>query len=95
MKADFIQEIKYLTWLANIVMVKKKSRKRRICMDFIDLDKACPKDPYSLPHIERLIDGASAFRLLNFMNAYLGYNQIRMNILDVPKTEFMMNMNKY
>jgi len=51
--AGFIREIKYTTWLANVVMVKKASGKWRICTDFTDLNKACPKDAYPLPSIDR------------------------------------------
>lgn len=95
MKADFIKEIRYPTWLANIVMVKKKSGKWRMCVDFIEFDKACPKDPYPLPHNDRLIDVASGFCLLSFLDAYSEYNQIQMNPLDAPKTKFMTNKNNY
>jgi hypothetical protein len=58
-ETGFIEEIKYPSWLANVVMVKKANGKWRMCVDFIDLNKACPKDPYPLPNIDRLIDGAS------------------------------------
>ena len=47
--AKFIQEVYYLDWLANVVMVKKANGKWRICMDFTNLNKACPKDGYPLP----------------------------------------------
>jgi len=57
--AGFIKEIKYTTWLANVVMVKKASGKWRMCTNFTDLNKACPKDAYPLPSIDRLVDGAS------------------------------------
>jgi len=46
----------YLEWLANMVMVKKANGKWRMCVDFIDLNKACPKDSYSLPCIDFLLD---------------------------------------
>lgn len=95
MKADFIKEIRYPTWLANIVMVKKNSGKWIICVYFTDLNKTCPKDPYPLPHIDHLIGGASDFRLLCFLDAYSGYKQIRMNPLEAPKMEFMTNENNY
>ncbi|MCI41489.1 gag-pol polyprotein, partial [Trifolium medium] len=45
-EAEFIEEIKYPSWLANVVMVKKANEKWRMCVDFTDLNKACPKDPY-------------------------------------------------
>jgi hypothetical protein len=57
-EADFIEEIKYPSWLANVVLVKKENGKWRMRVDFTDLNKVCPKDPYPLPNIDRLIDGA-------------------------------------
>ncbi|GAU37228.1 hypothetical protein TSUD_375300 [Trifolium subterraneum] len=71
-EAGFIEEIKYPTWLANVVMVKKASGKWRMCVDFTDLNKECPKDLYPLPNIDRLIDGASGYKTLSFMDAYSG-----------------------
>ncbi|KAF8088931.1 hypothetical protein N665_0526s0004 [Sinapis alba] len=50
--AGFITEVRYPEWLANLVVVKKKNGKWRICIDFTDLNKACPKDSYPLPHID-------------------------------------------
>ncbi|RDX79754.1 hypothetical protein CR513_39796, partial [Mucuna pruriens] len=74
--ASFIREMQYPTWLANVVMVKKASGKWRMYIDYTDLNKACPKDPYPLPSIDRLVDGVSGFALLSFMDANSGYNQI-------------------
>ena len=51
-KAGFIQEARYPEWIANVVMVPKSNEKWRICIDFTDLNKACPKDPFPLPHID-------------------------------------------
>jgi len=56
---------------------------------------ACPKDPCPLPSIDRLIDSASGFRTLSFMDAYSGYNQIMMDPLDTLKTAFMTNNKNY
>lgn len=66
-----------------------------MCIYFMDLNKACPKDPYSLSHICMLIDGSPGFRMLSFMDAYSGYNQIKMNPLNAPKTAFMTSMRNY
>ena len=52
-KAEFIREVKYPTWLANVVMVKKSSGKWRMCTDYTDLNKVCPKDSYLLPSIDQ------------------------------------------
>uniref|UniRef100_A0A151UDK4 Retrovirus-related Pol polyprotein from transposon opus n=1 Tax=Cajanus cajan TaxID=3821 RepID=A0A151UDK4_CAJCA len=61
----FIREIQYPTWLANVVMVRKRSGKWRMCTDFTDLNKACPKDSYPLPNIDCLVDGATYQRLMD------------------------------
>lgn len=66
-----------------------------MCVDFTDLNKACPKDLYPFPYIDRLIDGAFSFRLISFLYAYSGNNQIQMNSLDAPKMAFMTNKNDY
>ncbi|RDX74302.1 Retrovirus-related Pol polyprotein from transposon 17.6, partial [Mucuna pruriens] len=70
-------------------MVRKDSGKWRMCIDYTDLNKACPKDQYPLPNIDRLVDGVSGFALLSFMDAYSGYNQIRMHLEDKEKTIFI------
>ncbi|RDY02623.1 hypothetical protein CR513_13893, partial [Mucuna pruriens] len=76
-------------------MVKKASGKWRMCTDYTNLNKACPKDPYPMPSIDRLVDGASGFALLSFMDAYLGYNQIKMHPQDESKTAFIMDAGVY
>nr|KYP57235.1 Transposon Ty3-G Gag-Pol polyprotein [Cajanus cajan] len=78
LNASFIREVRYTTWLANVVLVKKSSGKWRICVDYTDLNKTCPKDSYPLPSIDRLVDRASGHALLSFLDAYSGYNQIMM-----------------
>ncbi|XP_027338057.1 uncharacterized protein LOC113851996 [Abrus precatorius] len=90
-QADFIREVRYSTWLANIVMVKKASGKWRMCTDFTDLNKACPKDAYPLPNIDTLVDGVAGHKILSFLDAYSRYNQIRMYPPDEEKTAFITN----
>ena len=75
-EASFIREVYYPDWLANIVMVKKASGKWRMCMDFIDLNKAGPKDSYPFPRVDVLVDSTARHQLLSFMGAFSGYNQI-------------------
>nr|KYP66464.1 Transposon Ty3-G Gag-Pol polyprotein [Cajanus cajan] len=85
----FIREVKYSTWLANVVMVKKANGKWRMCTDYTDLNKACPKDAYPLPYIDALVDGAAGHHMLSFLDAYSGYNQIPMYPPDEAKTAFI------
>ena len=79
LEAGFIREVFYPEWLANVVMVKKNNDKRRMCVDFIDLNKACPKDSSPLPRIDQLVDSIVGYKLLSFMDALSGYNQIMMD----------------
>ena len=72
MAAKFIREVYYPDWLA----------KWKMCVDFIDLNKACPKDSYPLPRIDQLVDSIAGHKLLSFMDAFSGYNQIRMDEAD-------------
>lgn len=53
---NFAQKVQYPTWLANMVIVPKKNNKWRMCIDYTDLNKACPKDNYPFPRIDQLVD---------------------------------------
>ena len=79
LEAGFIREVYYLDWLANVVMVKKANGKWRMCVDFTDLNRAFPKDSYPLPRIDTLVDSTTRHGLLSFMDAFPGYNKIKMN----------------
>ena len=72
-----------------MVTVKKAIGKWRMCVDFIDLNKACPKDSYPLPCIDQLVDLTTSHQLLSFMDAFSGYNQIKMDEADQEKTSFI------
>lgn len=86
--AGFIREVYYPKWLANIVPVKKKNGQVRICVDFRDLNEACPKDEFPLPITELLIDATTGFGALSFMDGFSGYNQIKMAPEDEELTAF-------
>jgi len=93
--AGHIREIQYPEWLENVVLVKKSNGKWRMCVDFTDLNKACPKDSYPLPSIDALVDSASGCKLMSFLDAFSGYNQIRMHPMDECKTAFMTERSCY
>ncbi|XP_015973157.1 uncharacterized protein LOC107496419 [Arachis duranensis] len=93
--AGFIREIRFSSWLANVVMVRKNSGKWRMCADFTDLNKACPKDSYPLPNIDRLEDDTSGYHVLSFMDAYSGYNQIQTHPDDEDKTAFITDQGNF
>jgi len=95
LNANHIREIQYPDWLANVVLVKKANGKWRMCVDFTDLNKACPKDSYPLPRIDALVDSASGCRMRSFLDAFSGYNQIKMHPRDECKTAFMTETSYY
>ena len=92
---QFIQEVYYPNWLANVVMVKKVYGKWRMCVDFTDINKACPKDSYPLPCIDQLVDSTAGHQLLSFMDAFSGYNQIKMDEADQEKTSFITSQGLF
>ena len=84
-KAGAIKEVFYPEWLANTVMVKKKNGKWRVCVDFTDLNKACPKDPFPMPRIDRLVDSTIGHPRMSFLDAFQGYYQIPLAAEDQKK----------
>ncbi|KAB2600650.1 hypothetical protein D8674_038528 [Pyrus ussuriensis x Pyrus communis] len=100
----FIREVNYPTWVANVVLVKKNPTKEslllqkilwRMCVDYTDLNKGCPKDSFPLPLINRLVDSTTGCELLSFMDAYSGYNQILMNPSNQEHTAFTTDKGLY
>ena len=95
LEAGFIQEVYYPDWLANVVMVRKNNGKWRMCVDFTNLNRACPKDSYPLPRIDTLVDSAARHELLSFMDAFSGYYQIKMKEEDQEKTSFVTSQGLF
>jgi hypothetical protein len=95
LKARFIEKVYYPDWLANVVLVKKSNGNGRMCVDFTDLNKACPKDSFPLPRIDALVYSTSGYELLSFMDAFSGYNQILMHQEDREMTAFITDRGLY
>ena len=71
-KVRFIKLVQQAEWIANVVLVPKKDGKVRMCMDFRDLNKACPKDDFPLPHIDILVDNIASSALMSFIDGFSG-----------------------
>ena len=85
----------YLEWLANTVVVKKKSGKWRICLDFTDLNKACPKDLFPILRIDQLVNATVDHLQMSFLDAFKGYYQIPLALGDQEKTTFFTPTRNY
>ncbi|XP_074289290.1 uncharacterized protein LOC141614446 [Silene latifolia] len=93
--AEKIREAKFSEWLCNVVVVLKKNGKWRVCVDFIDLNKAFPKDLFSLPHIDAMVDATAGHEILTFLDAWSGYNHIKMYPGGQEKTAFTSERGIY
>ena len=93
--AGEIREVEYPEWLANVVLVKKENGKWRLCIDFTDINKACPKDSFPFPRIDLIVDATAGHELLSFMDAFSSYNQISMDPDDQEKTSFVTAQGTY
>ena len=95
LQARVIREVKYPEWLTNVVFVKKANGKWPLCIDFTDINRACPKDSFPLPRIDLIVNATAGHELLRFMDAFSGYNQISMDPSDQEKTSFVTGQGTY
>jgi hypothetical protein len=95
LEVNFIEPVAYPTWLANIVMVQKKSGKWRMCIDFTSLNKVCPKDNFPLPRIDKIVDSAAGCEVMSLLDCFSGYHQIYMKEEDKASTSFITPFGTY
>jgi hypothetical protein len=100
--AGFIREVKYLQWLTNVIMVRKKNRLYRLeqmlpqmCTDFIDLNKCCPKDNSPFARIDQIVDTAAGSEMMALLDCFLGYHQIWLHEEDEKNTSFITPFETY
>jgi hypothetical protein len=89
LEARFIKEVFHPMWLANPVLVKKKNGKWRMCVDYTNLNKACPEVPFPLPRIDQIVYSTARCELFCFLDTYSGYHQIKMKESDQLATSFI------
>ena len=66
-----------------------------MCVDYTDLNKHCPKDPFGLPRIDQIVDSTAGSALLSFLDCYSGYHQIALKEQDQSKTSFITPFGAY
>ena len=95
LQAKAIRKVEYPELLANVVLIKKANGKWWLCIDFTDINKACPNNSFPPPRIDLIVDVTAGHELLNFMDAFSGYNQISMDPNDQEKTSFITGQGTY
>ncbi|GKV08872.1 hypothetical protein SLEP1_g20443 [Rubroshorea leprosula] len=88
LQAGFIRRVEYSEWVSNPVLVKKSNGRWRMCIDFTNLNDACPKDPHPLPNVEKLVERAAGHERMSFLDASSGYHQVQLLLDDQEKTAF-------
>jgi hypothetical protein len=93
--AGFIKEVYHPGWLANPVLVPKKNKDWRMCVNYTDLNKECKKDLFGLLRIDQVVDSTTSCNLLSFLNCYSGYHQIPLKEEDQIKTSFIIPLGAF
>ncbi|GKV37134.1 hypothetical protein SLEP1_g45194 [Rubroshorea leprosula] len=88
LQAGFIRRVEYSEWVSNPVLVKKPNGKWRMCIDFTNVNDACPKDPHPLPNVEKLVERAAGHERMSFLDASSGYHQVQLLLDDQEKKAF-------
>jgi len=91
----FVGEEQHSNWVANIILVPKKNGKIQICINYHDLNVACPKDEFSLSITDVMIDNTCDFERMSFIDGFLGYNRIKMYPEDENHTSFRTPLGVY
>jgi hypothetical protein len=91
----FICEVYYPSWLTNLVMVRKRIGKWRMCTDFTDFSKSCPKDDFPLTRIDKVLDTAAGYETMALLDCFSGYHQIWLWEEDQEKTGFITSFSTY
>ena len=94
-EAHIIREVPHPTRLSNMVVVPKHTGGGRLCIDYTDLNKACPKDQFPTPRIDQIIDSTAGCDLLSFLDAFSGYHQVKMAKEDEEKIAFLTPIRVY
>ena len=88
LKVGFIRTIDYVEWISNIILVSKNDKSIYVCTNFHDLNLEFPKNDFSLPNIDIIIDMTVGYEMYSLMDGFFGYNQIKITQEDQEKTTF-------
>jgi hypothetical protein len=89
LKAGFIYPVALTDWVSNLVPVNKKQGMIHVCVDYRDINKACPKDNFPTPFVDQIVDDCTGSEIFSLMDGFSGYNQINILPVDQHKTAFI------
>jgi hypothetical protein len=89
LKAGFIYPVALTNWVSNLVSIDKKQGTIRVCVDYRDINKACPKDNFPTPFVDQIGDDCAGSEIFSLMDGFSGYNQINIVPEDQHKTAFI------
>jgi hypothetical protein len=89
LKADFIYPVALTDWVSNLVPIDKKQGIIRVCIDYRDINKACPKDNFPTPFVDQIVDDCAGSEIFSLMDGFSGYNQINIVREDQHKAAFI------
>jgi hypothetical protein len=89
LKANFVYPVALTDWVSNLVPVTEKQVMIHVCVDYRDINKACPKDNYPTPFVDQIIDNCAESEIFSLMDGFYGYNQINISPADQYKIAFI------
>jgi hypothetical protein len=89
LKAGFVYPVALTEWVSNPVPIDKKGGSIRVCVDYRDINKACPKDNFPTPFVDQIVDDCADSEIFSLMDGFSGYNQINIVPEDQHKTDFI------
>jgi hypothetical protein len=89
LKADFIYPVALTDWVSNLVLIDKKQGTICVCVDYRDINKACPKDNFPTTFVDQIVDDCAGREIFSLMDGFSGYNQINIVPMDQHKTTFI------
>jgi hypothetical protein len=89
LKAGFIYSVALIDWVSNLVPIDKKQGTIRVCVDYRDINKDCPKDNFPTPFVDQIVDDCAESEIFSLMDGFSEYNQINIVPEDQHKTTFI------
>jgi hypothetical protein len=89
LKAGFIYPVALTEWVSNPVLIDKKGCSIRVCVDYLDINKACLKDNFPTPFVDQIVDDCAGSEIFSLMDGFSGYNQINIAPEDQHKMDFI------